>query len=235
MQKNRKKRKGKKIVAILMVIVILLLAAGVIFLAMRQVKQLEKEITKIIQLDEMTDSIDEQIYASGNYGEIEQVIKTYMGEYVENLKVIKTLFQDQEFADLLSVKNIQEDGPKFEKSLEYLEEKAESAKQAFQKLEDMAEEEMIMAAIEEEGLGSYFEGIYKRLMLKRVRVDYMYSAEGLKVAKEDVEQAISGRKAILVFLSENADDWRLEDQKLKFGSDDLLDQYNKLVDDMNRE
>ncbi|MCI8332934.1 MAG: hypothetical protein HFE78_08950, partial [Clostridiales bacterium] len=146
MQKNRKKRKGKKIVAILMVMVILLLAAGVVILAMRQVKQLEEEVTKLIQLDEMEDSIEEEIHTSGNYGEVEQTIKDYMGEYVENLKVIKTLFQDQEFSELLSVKNIQKDGPAFRESLKYLEEKADLAEQTFQKLRDMAEEETIMAA-----------------------------------------------------------------------------------------
>ena len=100
---------------------------------------------------------------------------------------------------------------------------------------DPGEAAPVLAAIEEKSLGSYFEWIYKRLMLERVQTDYMYSAEGLKSAEESVEQTIAERKEILVFLSEHADDWKLDGGKLKFESDALLKQYNQLVNNINQE
>ena len=208
---------------------IILLAAGVLFLTMRQVNQLNDETAKIVRMDIDEDVIDEEIYTNGSYAEIEQTIKDYMSDYIENLKTVRTLFQDQEFSDLLSVENIEADGPEFKNSAEYLSEKRRTADEAFQKLEEMAGEEMIMAAIEKKGLSSYFEQLYRKLALENLRVNFMYSAEELKTAKESVEAMIASREEAVTFLSEHQSNWKLEDGKLKFDSDDLLSQYNDLA------
>jgi len=227
--RKKKRRKGKKIAALLIVAVIILLAAGVLFLTMRQVNQLNDETAKIVRMDIDEDVIDEEIYTNGSYAEIEQTIKDYMSDYIENLKTVRTLFQDQEFSDLLSVENIEADGPEFKNSAEYLSEKRRTADEAFQKLEEMAGEEMIMAAIEKKGLSSYFEQLYRKLALENLRVNFMYSAEELKTAKESVEAMIASREEAVTFLSEHQSNWKLEDGKLKFDSDDLLSQYNDLA------
>ena len=227
--RTKKRRKGKKIAVLLIVAVIILLAAGVLFLTMRQVNQLNDETAKIVRMDVDEDVIDEEIYTNGSYAEIEQTIKDYMSDYIENLKTVRTLFQDQEFSDLLSVENIEADGPEFKNSAEYLSEKRRTADEAFQKLEEMAGEEMIMAAIEKKGLSSYFEQLYRKLALENLRVNFMYSAEELKTAKESVEAMIASREEAVTFLSEHQSNWKLEDGKLKFDSDDLLSQYNDLA------
>ena len=227
--RKKKRRKGKKIAALLILAVIILLAAGVLFLTMRQVNQLNDETAKIVRMDIDEDVIDEEIYTNGSYAEIEQTIKDYMSDYIENLKTVRTLFQDQEFSDLLSVENIEADGPEFKNSAEYLSEKRRTADEAFQKLEEMAGEEMIMAAIEKKGLSSYFEQLYRKLALENLRVNFMYSAEELKTAKESVEAMIASREEAVTFLSEQQRNWKLEDGKLKFDSDDLLSQYNDLA------
>lgn len=227
--RKKKRRKGKKIAALLIVAVIILLAAGVLFLTMRQVNQLNDETAKIVRMDVDEDVIDEEIYTNGSYAEIEQTIKDYMSDYIENLKTVRTLFQDQEFSDLLSVENIEADGPEFKNSAEYLSEKRRTADEAFQKLEEMAGEEMIMAAIEKKGLSSYFEQLYRKLVLENLRMNFMYSAEELKTAKESVEAMIASREEAVTFLSEHQSNWKLEDGKLKFDSDDLLSQYNDLA------
>ena len=74
-----------------------------------------------------------------------------MSDYIESLKTV----QNQKFLGLLRVENIEADGPEFKKSAEYLSEKRRTADEAFQKLEEMVGEEMIMAAIEQKGLSSY--------------------------------------------------------------------------------
>ena len=227
--RKKKRRKGKKIAVLLIVAVIILLAAGVLFLTMSQVNQLNDETAKIVRMDIDEDVIDEEIYTNGSYAEIEQTIKDYMSDYIENLKTVRTLFQDQEFSDLLSVENIEADGPEFKNSAEYLSEKRRTADEAFQKLEGMAGEEMIMAAIEKKGLSSYFEQLYRKLALENLRVNFMYSAEELKTAKESVEAMIASREEAVTFLSEHQSNWKLEDGKLKFDSDDLLSQYNDLA------
>ena len=227
--RKKKRRKGKKIAVLLIVAVIILLAAGVLFLTMSQVNQLNDETAKIVRMDIDEDVIDEEIYTNGSYAEIEQTIKDYMSDYIENLKTVRTLFQDQEFSDLLSVENIEADGPEFKNSAEYLSEKRRTADEAFQKLEEMAGEEMIMAAIEKKGLSSYFEQLYRKLALENLRVNFMYSAEELKTAKESVEAMIASREEAVTFLSEHQRNWKLEDGKLKFDSDDLLSQYNDLA------
>ena len=67
--RKKKRRKGKKIAALLIVAVIILLAAGVLFLAMRQVNQLNDETAKIVRMDVDEDVIDEEIYTNGSYAE----------------------------------------------------------------------------------------------------------------------------------------------------------------------
>ena len=229
MRQRRKRRKGKKIVVLLVVAVIILLAAGVLFLTFRQINQLKTEVTKISQMDVDAGIIDEVIYTEGSYAEVEQTIKEYVGTYVENLRTIRTIFQDQEFPELLSVENIQKDGPAFKNTLKYLEEKQKTADEAFQLLEEMAKEDSIMAAIEERGLNGYFEKMYGELMLGTVQTEFMYSSEELQAAQESIEETIAERKAAVSFLSEHSAEWKMKNEKLEFDSDELLNQYNELV------
>ena len=49
--RKKKRRKGKKIAALLILAVIILLAAGVLFLTMRQVNQLNDETAKLVRMD----------------------------------------------------------------------------------------------------------------------------------------------------------------------------------------
>ena len=81
--RKKKRRKGKKIAALLIVAVIILLAAGVLFLTMRQVNQLNDETAKIVRMDIDEDVIDEEIYTNGSYAEIEQTIKDYMSDILK--------------------------------------------------------------------------------------------------------------------------------------------------------
>lgn len=230
MKKSGRRRKGRKIGLVLMLVLVIAAAGGTAFLTLQQVGVLRKETEKILALDVETEELDTEVHAKGNYGTVEETIKDYMGEYVLSLRTIKTLFQDEDFAALLSVDNIQEDGPAFTQSLQYLQEKEETAEEAFTQLESLAEEEQILEAIEGKGLNGYFQKLYRTQMLENLQSGFMYSKEEIQAARETVNNSITARREAINFLAENQDNWKLEDGKLKFDSNSLLKQYNELAE-----
>lgn len=230
MKKAGRRRKGRRIAIILILVLLIAVAGGTAFLTLQQIGILRQETEKILALDVEKEELDTNIYAKGDYGRVEETIKEYMGEYISSLRTIKTIFQDQEFADLLSVNNIQTDGPLFTQSLQYLQEKEETAEAAFQQLEDLAETERIQAAIEGKGLKGFFKKLYRTQMLENIQANFMYGKEEIQEAREKVSSSLASRRNAIQFLVEYKDNWKLEDGKLKFDSNSLLKQYNALAE-----
>lgn len=230
MKKAGRRRRGRRIAIVLVLLLLIAVAGGTAFLTLQQVGILRREAEKILALDVEKEELDTNIYAKGDYGRVEETMKEYMGEYISSLRTIKTIFQDQEFAALLSVDNIQADGPLFTQSLQYLQEKEATAEAAFQQLEELAETDRIEAAIQGKGLKSFFKKLYDTQMLENLQANFMYGKEEIQEAREKVSSSIASRRNAINFLVEYQEDWKLEDGKLKFDSNSLLKQYNALAE-----
>ncbi len=230
MKKAGRRRRGRRIAIVLVLLLLIAVAGGTAFLTLQQVGILRREAEKILALDVEKEEPDTNIYAKGDYGRVEETMKEYMGEYISSLRTIKTIFQDQEFAALLSVDNIQADGPLFTQSLQYLQEKEATAEAAFQQLEELAETDRIEAAIQGKGLKSFFKKLYDTQMLENLQANFMYGKEEIQEAREKVSSSIASRRNAINFLVEYQEDWKLEDGKLKFDSNSLLKQYNALAE-----
>ena len=229
MQKKRKKRKGRKAAVIIIVVVLILLALGVAYLALRQIGRLDREASRIARMDMAEEVVDRTVYASGGYGQVEDTIKAYMEEYVNTLQAARGVLQEEEFSNLLGADNLAADGPGFETSLAYLEEKQSEADADFEKLLKMAEESEIMAAIEEKGVNPYFEFLYRREMLDTLQ-PVMYTAEELQAARDSINASIESRRELLAFLAEQQEHWELVNGRVNFDAGELLNQYNALVE-----
>lgn len=230
MQKRRKKRKGRKAAVIIIVVLTVLLASGVTCLAMRQIGRLDRETARIAETDLTEGTVDRTVYTDGGYGEVEDAMKAYMAEYAETLQNARSILQEEKFAGLLEAENLEADGPDFRDSLAYLDEKQNAADEAFGKLEEMAEEETIMAAVEGRGLNPFFENLYRKEMLNVMQKDVMYEDDELQPARNDITDAIESRRALLEFLAEQKEHWELKNGRVNFDADGLLSRYNALAE-----
>ena len=229
MQKKKKKRKGRKAAVIIIVVIIILLALGVGYLVARQVNRLDRETSRIAEMNMEEGTVDRTVYTSGGYGQVEDTMKAYMEEYVETLQAARGVLQDEKFADLLSAENLETDSPDFTESLAYLEEKQAEADADFERLLEMAEEKEIMAAIEQTGVNSFFQFWYRREMLDTLQ-PVMYTAEELQPARDSISKSISSRQELLTFLADQEGHWKLENGRVNFDAGELLAQYNILVE-----
>ena len=227
-KKKRGPWKALKIIVILMLVMIIVMVGGVFYLGYTQKQKVTSETEKIVGLDIDTEDVDQTIYTHWQFGTVEQTIKEYMTKYIDAKRSAQNIFEDGTYENLLSAANIEAD-PDLSISLTYIDDKRDEIDEVFGELSDMAKTENIMAAIEEQDIYDYFTDLYSQLMIDMVQQEYMYTDTEIDSAVDALNDSLDSREKALQFLQQNVGSFRVTDGKLRFLSDDLLQQYNELI------
>lgn len=73
---------------------------------------------------------------------------------------------------------------------------------------------------------SYYIDLYKEMMGEKSTVD---DIKDIKKNIDDVVNLIQSQQNVLEFLSENKNMWNVQNGKIQFDDDNLLNQYNQLL------
>lgn len=101
---------------------------------------------------------------TGDYLEVEKAVKTFYQDVYECYKEINEILYDQNIVNLLTIYNFKKDGPAFESSLKFIEEKKSRLKNLEEETTILFTETHIMNYIKEKKLDSYYEDYYHDLM-----------------------------------------------------------------------
>ena len=229
-KKKRKKRKKKSPVPVIILIIIIAAAA---FFGYRHVKTqvntLRAETNKLIALDIDNGAVDMKLYCTGNYALVEETVKSYVNQYMEDLRVLRSFRNDQRLTSMLGVTNLSEDGPDFKDSLMYIQEKRVALYNLTTELKSMPKESAMMDAFEETGLKKFFRDLYREQMLEGLTENYFYSDSAVDTAAAEIQDYLNAKEAVLVFLRDNKDSWSLKDGGLQFKNEELLAAYQSLT------
>lgn len=252
-REGRNKSIGLRIVAIIMIIVIALLGVLLIFIATnsnsnsssrvsqfiqsfvggRNKKTLAEEAERIIGLNPYEEDIDTTIYTTGTFATLETAMKEYCIDYVDTLRSVRTLLKDEQYLNLVTIENIEADGPSFTKSLSVLDELQTKATETIDRLKNMKEESALMGKIADIDLNAYFTDLYHEMMVDNIAARWMYTDAELDDALTNLTASLDSRRSVLEFLRAEKDNWEITEGKLAFSGEEQLEQYNALTAALN--
>lgn len=230
--------KKKGIIATIIILVVLVLVGVVgynIYQNISQTAKLVVETQKISNMDIEKDNVDMQIYTKGNYAVVEKAMKDYFNEYAENVKSVSNIVNDEKLGTLLTADNIQNDGPEFGQTIEYINSTKEEFKGKMDRMIELCSEEAINKQIEDKEIGDTYKELYKKLMMdENIPAQLQKVKTQMETSSNQVTTAFDTVLEIINLLKENNGKWSVKENKVVFQDTSLLTQYNSLVLKLSR-
>ena len=144
------KKKIFIILGIILVLIIVALAIAVaytVFQDLRQESKLKTEIEEILDLSNVEEFNEERIreklnsiVTTGDYAVLEKAYKQYLSDQLDNMIEIASLLNDENITNCLTVENYKTDGPKFEKTKQYISNTIQKLEEAGCEINQLTEE-----------------------------------------------------------------------------------------------
>lgn len=220
----------KKIICLILVIIAAVTGGVFVYLHMdKQVDVLNREAETIKKMDIKNDKIDMKLYCTGDYMAVEDTMKEYIDSYLGEIEKFEAVMNDTRLSDLLAIDNIASDNPEFINSRELLNEKKQELENEAQILTDMAKEENILAAIDEESINDFQKRLYDDVMLEKIGKNFFYPESEITKAKEEKLSKLDDMMSVFDFLQLNLGNWSIDNNILRFTNDQLLNEYRDLI------
>lgn len=236
------KKKGILIAIIIAVIAIVAVIGGIaIYIAkgFNQELAIRNEIQEIDQIASNIQTMDvekfnqktDTIVTSGNYAIVEEAVKQYIKDSINYTLEINSLLQDETMSNLVTAENFKTDAPDFVETTTYITETKVKLEEAKNEFSNMFTEERIMSYIDGKTDKSKFINLYRDVatgneteLMPQEELDKVNSSLDSVINILDIEQDM------IDLLKNNAGKWQIQNNMVMFNSNDLLTQYNDLVD-----
>lgn len=223
-----KKRKGKIIIIIALIFIITLSIFGYLVISdLKQESLLKQEIVNLTNKDLITDNYQIEVKTTGDYAYIEEAIKTYFKKISDSSKLINNTFNNEKLIEILSVENFQKDGPNFEESYKTLNTARDDLNTSIKTITDLCNEDAIKNLIDKEKVDDYYYDLYLELMYTENDLKEMDDIKNKMIdTNNEINLFLDKIEDVLNFLKENSGKWYVEEGKLYFDNNYLVDQYN---------
>ncbi len=219
-----------KLVYALIIVIVLFIGVGIYSVINRvNDNNLKKEVNTLSGLNFYNDKFDRDYVTSFKYKKVEEAIKSYLEDYSNELKKIKSVTEDEELKSILTIDVYKKDGPKFTKSHEYIKKIKDEYNNSVDKLLQMSDSNYFNSYIDNYTKSKKYVNLYKKLIKDEKLIEKVDNKVILEKNKTLVNTTLDNTDKVLDFLTKNEKDWEIEDGKLKFTSNKLLQEYNKLI------
>ena len=222
----------RKIIIVIVVVVLVIVATITFFVIkdLQQEKSLRKEIDEIqkemVDFEQIdVDKISKKLKATvttGDYAKIEKAIKIYMADNLNTMLTISEALNDEVIPNALTAENYQNDGPDFVKTRKILKNTQDKLSASKETMIILSKDDTVMSYLKNVD-DSYYIDLYKEMVGEESSVD------DIKKNIDDIVNLIQSQQNVLEFLSENKNMWNVQNGKIQFDDDILLNQYNQLL------
>ena len=230
--------KKKVLIVLLIIIVIALVGVGYfVFTDMEQEEKLKTELSELndlvnaenIDMDAINEKLDRRI-TTGDYEKVEDAYKSYLKDNFDNSIQITNILNDEKITTLLTVENYESDGKDFTESKEYITNTRTTLEDCKNKYTEFLTEEKAMSYINDKGLDSYYTDLYKNEFIG----DMSTAAQDTTVQTsiDEVITILNTSEEVLNLLSENQNNWEIDEENISFNNESLSNQYDELVNSL---
>ena len=228
----------KKAIIGVIIAIVLVAIVGIGILVVNDFKQEDILRQEMLEFENLTraenidfDKIDQkirEIKTTGDYGVLEKAMKDYLADVVNATVSIADVLNDEKIVNALTPENYMEDGPDFVQTKQFLEEaKGEIEKNKTEVLK-LLSNEGAMSYIENKNLDQYYIDLYKEIALSEDTAIEEDNAD-LEDSLNEVARILDIETHVINLLSENKNDWEIQDQNIVFNNETLQNQYNEYI------
>ena len=232
------KKKTKIIISIIAILIIACIVAITLMLTsdLKQEEKLGKELDSLYTLLNNYpldyESLDKQlstIITTDDYAKVEKAVKDYTGDFVNYMKQLDTILNNQTIMNALNAENIKEDGPDFIKTKETLSESKNSLDTILTNFSNYLTEEVALSYIKDIELDEYYTDLYKQYTLGDNLSEMESARDEIVKNLNDVKTLVENEEEAINFLAANKGSWEIENDQLAFYSESLNNQYNDII------
>ena len=166
--------------------------------------------------------------SDGEYLQVEMAIKNYFKDFLNECRRLEDLYTNYELNRVLYLDNFDEDAPYFETSKKIITDAQVDFTSIQKNLTDYFSKEKIMFYINDYDLSWYYVDYYENMTIDENIIDE--NKEEIDSSIEYVLAVLKAYNNYFTFLSDNADYWSIDGEYIYFDNDDLLEEYNHLLD-----
>ena len=166
--------------------------------------------------------------SDGEYLQVEMAIKNYFKDFLNECRCLEDLYTNYELNRVLYLDNFDEDAPYFETSKKIITDAQVDFTSIQKNLTDYFSKEKIMSYINDYDLSWYYVDYYENMTIDENIIDE--NKEEIDSSIEYVLAVLNAYNNYFTFLSDNADYWSIDEEYIYFDNDDLLEEYNHLLD-----
>lgn len=224
----------KKILIIVGLIIVLIAGFGTkIFNDIQQENNLVTKVNEINKLLEKEDpdfaqietKLEKQV-TKGEYIKVEEAYNEFVKDVIKEISTFKENIKAEELAELLSINNIKKDGKEFTESLKMLNTSKEVANTYKDNYNKLLSDENIMSYINKKKVSDSLKDFYKDDIMGTSKKEDM---DKLNNAIDEITRIIENIEKVIVFLKNNANSWEIQGENIAFSNNELVNQYNELV------
>ena len=180
--------------------------------------ELKREVIELSKLDITKDRYNRKIKSHGDYATVEKV------------QYLSKMMNDERLSTILSYSNYEKDGPEFKESLDYLEKSKKEYNEKIDKLIANLDEENIDNYIYTRINDEYYVSLYHELIFETPMIDNLKNTKTLlEESREKMNLIYDTCIDTLNYLCLYNDKWKLEDEEIKFQTEDMYNYYMSLI------
>lgn len=229
----------KKKVLIIVGIIIVLIIAIIAYMIISDKKQEQKLIEEFKYIDslvakeenetfEIKASLERTVTTKGDYLKTEKAYKQYLKDVYQNMETMTKILEDERISNSLTVENYKEDGPEFIETKKYLAETKQNLEDGKKKFYKLLTENEAMKYIKDQDVDSYYQELYKNEIKGYINLEEE-QGDTVKEAINSVIDVLTASEKVINFLTENKDVWVIEDDSIVFDTQEVSDEYDKLL------
>ena len=168
---------------------------------------------------------------TGDYLNVEKAIKDYLEDLLVECRRLDNIFQSQDLTNVLSLYNFDVDAPYFYESQNIIENYYQELKNIKTNLINLLDTDSIISYAEAYQLQDYYLDYFKTLIIDE---------NMLNTNRNDIENSLDYAlntldiyKELFELLSNNVDSWTMDEDYIYFDNDNLLEEYNRLIEIIN--
>lgn len=227
-----------KILLSLLVLFILIIIS-LIFIKINNTEQEEKLVKEMNEIStlanvkfnelnqEKLQTYFDRTITKKDYAKVEKAFKTYFNDVISNIITIADTLEEENLTKMLTANNYQEDGPKFNKTLEYINNTKNKLNECKDKYYEYLKEEKIMSYIKDYKLNDYYIDLYKNHIIGNAEEEKDNNFVENNI--NEVINILDKTTKVINFLQENEGKWLIKNNKIILDTKELVNKYNELI------
>lgn len=202
---------------------------------LQEMKKLEKEVEQISNIANATE-FDEEAYkkhlnktvTTGEIFKVERSYKNWLRDYLKTINEIEEFYTVLGKGELISEETIVADGKSFTTLRSTLNAYSNKLDNLRDKYNNLSDEDYVIKYYDKDGSALYTDYFLQIIGDIRQTQEEKEISTSLKNSSKYLKEV----KAIYDYLSDNQNHWTIKNNTLYFDSEDLLNEYKKLVDNV---